>query len=270
MLQQKILESASFRELYRLMVESKLSRKILFGVVNRRLRRELVDVNVDGRPRRVQELKHAYVMALLYGFDRAMSRGHISKHVTERLLDTVLQNIIANDSKRDQSFGHGPLLLVVSPTSRCNLKCTGCYAACDTANYAHLDFDVFDRIVTQKKKLWDSHLTVVSGGEPFMWRHKERGLLDLIEKHPTEFFMLYSNGTLITDDIARRMAELGNVSPAISVEGFEYETDARRGKGVFKKILKSFFMVIQLKISLHDLFMMIDGFIPGQGLLIGA
>ena len=32
-------------------------------------------------------------------------------------------------------------------------------------------------------------------------------------------------------------AELGNVAPAISVEGFEEDTDYRRGKGVYKKIL---------------------------------
>jgi len=35
------------------------------------------------------------------------------------------------------------------------------------------------------------------------------------------------------------MAELGNITPAISVEGFEKETDARRGKGIHKQILKA-------------------------------
>lgn len=52
--------------------------------------------------------------------------------------------------------------------------------------------------------------------------------------------MVYTNGTLITEEIARRMGELGNVSPALSLEGFERETDARRGAGVFKKILDAF------------------------------
>ena len=36
------------------------------------------------------------------------------------------------------------------------------------------------------------------------------------------------------------MAEVGNITPAISVEGFEKETDDRRGKGVHKKILMAF------------------------------
>jgi len=53
------------------------------------------------------------------------------------------------------------------------------------------------------------------------------------------FFLVYTNGTLITPSIAQRLAELGNVTPAISVEGFEQETDERRGKGVYSKIMKA-------------------------------
>jgi len=52
--------------------------------------------------------------------------------------------------------------------------------------------------------------------------------------------MVYTNATLISDEVARRMAELGNISPAISVEGFEKETDARRGKGVHRRIMQAF------------------------------
>jgi len=51
---------------------------------------------------------------------------------------------------------------------------------------------------------------------------------------------MYTNGTLIDKKMAKRMADLGNVVPQVSVEGFEKETDARRGKGVFKKILRAF------------------------------
>ena len=36
------------------------------------------------------------------------------------------------------------------------------------------------------------------------------------------------------------MAELGNISPAISVEGYEAETDEHRGKGVYGKILRAY------------------------------
>ncbi|RJR31076.1 MAG: radical SAM protein [Candidatus Latescibacterota bacterium] len=236
----RILESASFKDLYRFMLENRLSRKALFSLLGKRLRRELVAENAENRPKGVQELKHAYTMALLHGFDRAMTRGHVSRRVAERLLDTVLDRIIAKEEERGVSGNGHPLMLVVSPTNRCNLRCEGCYAAGEEASGADLRFETFDRIVAEKRALWDSHLTVVSGGEPLLWRDGGRGLFDLARRHPTEFFMVYTNGTLISEEVAEVMGELGNVSPAVSLEGFEKETDERRGTGAFVKALAAF------------------------------
>lgn len=240
MIPRAFAERAPLRELFRLMLENRLARRALLSILDRRLRRELVEVNVDDRPRRVQELKHAYLMAILHGFDRALGKGLVSRHVTGRLIDTVIENIVLNERKTDQTTRHGPLLLVVSPTGRCNLRCRGCYAASDLAGGASLPFAAFDRIVTEMRELWDSHFVVVSGGEPFLWREEGKGVLDLAERHPSAFFMIYTNGTLIDDDTARRMAGLGNVSPAVSLEGFEAATDARRGPGTFRAVLSLF------------------------------
>jgi len=49
--------------------------------------------------------------------------------------------------------------------------------------------------------------------------------------------MMYTNGTLIDDQMADKMLEVGNVSPAISLEGFRESTDERRGKGVYDKVM---------------------------------
>jgi len=62
-------------------------------------------------------------------------------------------------------------------------------------------------------------------------------LLDIFRKHSDMFFQTYTNGTLLTKDMAQKLAKLGNVAPAISVEGFEKETDARRGNGVFQRVM---------------------------------
>ncbi|MEA3409401.1 MAG: radical SAM protein, partial [Candidatus Eisenbacteria bacterium] len=133
-----------------------------------------------------------------------------------------------------------PKFILVSPTGTCNLRCVGCYAESDPGNHASLDFDTFDRILTEKRKLWGSYFTVISGGEPFLWRDGKRDLLDMVAKHDSDYFLVYTNGTLIDDETARRMAELGNISPAVSVEGFEEETDARRGRGTHRKVLSAF------------------------------
>ncbi|MGQ9554666.1 MAG: radical SAM protein, partial [Anaerolineae bacterium] len=56
-------------------------------------------------------------------------------------------------------------------------------------------------------------------------------------KHSDCFFQMYTNGTLISRAVAERLAELGNLLPAISVEGLRVRTDDRRGAGVFDRIL---------------------------------
>ncbi|RLE09458.1 MAG: radical SAM protein, partial [Candidatus Aminicenantes bacterium] len=89
----------------------------------------------------------------------------------------------------------------------------------------------------EQKDLWSSHFTVISGGEPLIYKSEGRDIFDLFADHPDTFFLMYTNGTLIDANTAKKLAEVGNVTPAISVEGFEEETDRRRGQGVFKKIL---------------------------------
>ena len=78
---------------------------------------------------------------------------------------------------------------------------------------------------------------MISGGEPLAWRDGSRSFLDLAERFPDCFFIMYTNGTLIDDAVAKRLGRLGNVSPALSIEGMKERTDARRGDGVFDKVL---------------------------------
>jgi MoaA/NifB/PqqE/SkfB family radical SAM enzyme len=61
-----------------------------------------------------------------------------------------------------------------------------------------------------------------------------------MERHPSIFFQVYTNGTLMTREKAQRFAELGNVIVVLSIEGEEQETDAWRGKGVYRKIMQAF------------------------------
>jgi MoaA/NifB/PqqE/SkfB family radical SAM enzyme len=77
------------------------------------------------------------------------------------------------------------------------------------------------------------HFIVVSGGEPFT----RKDLLQIYEKHSDVGFQIYTNGTLLDEETVQRLAELGNVMPCISIEGYEKETDGRRGKGHFRRIM---------------------------------
>lgn len=126
-----------------------------------------------------------------------------------------------------------PYLLVISPTERCNLHCSGCWAASYPKD-SDMPFDLLDRIVTEAKEM-GMYFFTITGGEPFI----RQDLYDLYAKHSDAYFQVYTNGTLIDENVAKRLAELGNVAPAISIEGFEEQTDSRRGKGTFQKLMRA-------------------------------
>jgi MoaA/NifB/PqqE/SkfB family radical SAM enzyme len=98
---------------------------------------------------------------------------------------------------------------------------------------------VLDRIMTEAQELWDVGLFVFSGGEPLLYRSQGRDILDAVEKHSDCLYLMFTNGTLIDRAVANRLAHLGNLTPAISVEGMRSRTEARRGDGAFDRALQA-------------------------------
>jgi MoaA/NifB/PqqE/SkfB family radical SAM enzyme len=200
-----------------------------------------VNQNSDKNPQRVQEMRYLAISNLLHALDKAYEEGRLSDTVRKGLLRVFVGQVITGESERMRPFReeHGyepPSFLTISPTQKCNLMCKGCYAMSSSADRATLSYDVFRRILQDKRAQWGSHLTVISGGEPLIYKSEGKTLLDIVEEFDDCYFMMYTNGTLIDDEVAARMSELGNISPAISMEGWETETDGRRGKGVYRRI----------------------------------
>lgn len=159
---------------------------------------------------------------------------NLAEPVRRKFASCLLANLVLSVSQA-QSFRerHGvapPDLLVISPSMRCNLKCAGCYSA-EYEKHEGLEFELIDRILREAKEM-GIYFIVLSGGEPFL----RSDLFDIFAMHDDVFFQVYTNGTLIDDEKADRLTELGNVIPCISIEGFEDETDARRGKDTFRKV----------------------------------
>lgn len=183
--------------------------------------------------------------AILHTTDRAFARG-LSPAVIRRFIDNMARGIAIEGSgqpAKSRFFEkHGtypPGFLTISPGKACNLHCVGCYASSGGKTAERLSWDTFNRIITEAKALWGMRFLVISGGEPLAYRSEGKGILDAAEKHPDIFFMMYTNGTLITDQVAERMARLGNISPAFSLEGWRERTDERRGTGVFDKVVEA-------------------------------
>ncbi len=222
-----------------------LIRSVLLKKTDKKLHELFVEVNPFGRPRRVQYDKYLVTRNLIYAVDKALKNKNISAKVRKGLLKVLFGNIFLGGrdqiEKFKEKFGFAPPgFLTISPGGACNLHCENCYAGDLIQDHDKLDFDIVDRIITEKTQKWGSFFTVISGGEPFMWRSQGKDILDMTAKHSDNYFLIYTNGTLIDEKRAERMAELGNVTPAISVEGFEEDTDRRRGEGVYQRILKAF------------------------------
>ena len=125
-----------------------------------------------------------------------------------------------------------PWLILMDPTSACNLHCTGCWAA-EYGNKLNLTFDEMDSIVTQGKEL-GIYFYMMTGGEPLV---RKADIIRLCEKHNECAFHCYTNGTLVDQAFCDEMKRVGNLSLSISLEGFEDANDFRRGAGVYDKVL---------------------------------
>lgn len=117
-----------------------------------------------------------------------------------------------------------PPFLYISIINSCNLRCQGCWVDV-AAPQQTIDLDRMNRLIRQAKEVGNSFFGIL-GGEPTM--HPR--LLDILAAHPDCYFQLFTNGQLITDEMARRMRALGNVSPLVSIEGTEIISDQRRGR----------------------------------------
>ncbi len=159
----------------------------------------------------------------------------LSKSVKEKFVQNfIVKPFTVYGPRRKAYFEeigvYPPSLIVISPTMKCNLNCYGCYAG-DYRKAEDLGINTVNRVLNEAKDI-GIFFFVISGGEPNVWPH----LTEMLETHSDAMFQIYTNGTMIDDRRADEFARLGNVIPCISVEGFEKETDERRGRGAFRKI----------------------------------
>jgi MoaA/NifB/PqqE/SkfB family radical SAM enzyme len=149
------------------------------------------------------------------------------------VLNGMVRSSAARTAFTERTGVHTPLVLLISPTMRCNLRCEGCYAA-GYSSAADMPRELFQSVIDQANELGIFIFTVL-GGEPFLWRD----LLDVGAANPDSYFQVFTNGTMLKDAAVSRMAEIGNVAPVLSIEGGREATDARRGAGVFDEILET-------------------------------
>ena len=167
---------------------------------------------------------------------------HVSQKLNPKCRDRFIECLIVNTllrgvAKRKDFMAKAPGLcapttILMSPTMRCNLTCAGCFAA-EYPPDKDLEPEILQKVVDEGNEM-GVYLYTLLGGEPFIYDE----LLDLAARNQDSYFQVYTNGTLIDEQVVDELAELGNVAPMLSLEGDEAATDARRGRGVYRQLLE--------------------------------
>ena len=164
---------------------------------------------------------------------------NVSPQAREKIIMNLVNNAMIQGQPKRAAFAkkygiNPPNHIVISPTMVCDLKCFGCYAW-QYSKKNDLPYDVCNRIIDEANAI-GIYFFVITGGEPFMWDH----LYDFLERHNDSFFQIYTNGQHIDEEVAKKLAKLGNAVPCISLEGFKDATDARRGEGAWDKVMNAY------------------------------
>ena len=125
-----------------------------------------------------------------------------------------------------------PWLILMDPTSACNLHCTGCWAA-EYGNKLNLSYEELSNVVKQGKEI-GVYFYMFTGGEPLV---RKKDIIQLCEEHHECQFLAFTNGTLVDEAFCQEMKRVGNLALAISLEGSPEVNDLRRGTGVYGKVM---------------------------------
>lgn len=129
--------------------------------------------------------------------------------------------------------------LFLELTTRCNERCLHCGSYCGEVQNNELTLEQYKTFLDQIKEDFDidDFMICITGGEPLL-RKDFFCIMDYVNKLGFNWGMT-SNGTLITPEIAEKLALVGMKTISISIDGLEETHDAfRQTFGGYKKAMQ--------------------------------
>ncbi|KYK32125.1 MAG: radical SAM protein [Theionarchaea archaeon] len=135
-------------------------------------------------------------------------------------------------------------------TRQCNLRCKHCYSNSGVKRDKELTVKEIKKLIDQLANIGVLNV-MLTGGEPLLHPHFF-DVLTYIRSKPMSC-VIFSNGTLITQEVVDTLAEIGVLSVNISVDGAVPEThDAFRGvQGSFEKAVNAITMLREADIAVR-------------------
>ncbi len=148
----------------------------------------------------------------------------------------------AASKKRRQAEEYGehiPSFLIASITSKCNLHCAGCYSRCSNATVdeepvKQLTSGEWLKIFDEADELGISFI-ILAGGEPMI----RRDIIEAAGRKQNIMFPIFTNGTYIDKSYFELFDKCRNLVPVLSIEGDREMTDARRGSGIYDRLISN-------------------------------
>ena len=203
----------------------------LVDFVQNYMKDEKVDMDFDG----IRDILSDENSAFCQYLNKVMDE--LDPHVVKTMLlnlgfEAFLHGTKTIRKMREVHHCNIPWLILMDPTSACNLHCTGCWAA-EYGNKLNLTYDELSDIVRQGKEL-GVYFYMFTGGEPLV---RKKDLIRLCEEHNDCAFLAFTNSTLVDEAFCQEMKRVGNLALAISLEGSPEVNDLRRGEGVYNKVM---------------------------------
>jgi MoaA/NifB/PqqE/SkfB family radical SAM enzyme len=192
-------------------------------------------LEIGGRPMEEKEVGAQLSIEIMKIMERAST---VLEEASETrpgwVQDIVLHQMKATQRREDleKEGVHVPAFMIISVTRKCNLNCKGCYAReLHSKGGSEMDDELLKDVLGQANDLGIS-IVMIAGGEPLL----RDGLVDILKEREEIIFPLFTNGLLLTKQKVEELKEARNIVPVLSIEGFEEDTDLRRGEGVFRRL----------------------------------
>lgn len=127
-----------------------------------------------------------------------------------------------------------PWIILIESTADCNLQHKD-YMNKNNYISNKLSYDIMNKLIEEGKDL-GVYIYIYAGGEPLIRKNE---LMELARNHKDCIFIVVTNGLLIDDIYAQNISDLGNIVFVLTVDGFELETDRKRGLGSYRKLIKA-------------------------------
>ncbi len=99
--------------------------------------------------------------------------NYLKRFILNFFLNSGVKGMPIAQAKGKEMGVQIPWAILMDPTSACNLKCIGCWAA-EYGKHYNLTYEKMDEIITQGKEL-GIYVYLFSGGEPLVLRRRTAG-----------------------------------------------------------------------------------------------